>query len=428
MFEYHVKTPTDTYSGSAEVLEIGTNLITGERDFRKAFNDCTSLEMDLLRIAASAFAADRASARGTHENVCRNFILDLPVINLAKLLPVSRQIEAILRLLSQDGWDIRMRQEAGQPETSFSLPVHSGRTLLFSGGLDSLAAALEFGKGKQPLGLISHRTKNPVTDAAQKELAALLTTNKYNVVHQQYFVSSRNGGPTNLKHDQENSQRTRSFVFLMLGALTARRSGRYEMLFLAENGQMAMHLPLNHARVGAFSTHTAHPDVLVEMEKLLGQILGAPLKIRNPYVHKTKKEVVEIIVNDLPKAIPLATSCWRNARMTGGARHCGECVPCYIRSIAIESLTTDPTKYHRNPWNSYLKDLDDNDEGRRNMADLVEFVRRFESLSAADLMSEFPELYSQNVDEKAVISMYKRFAKEARGVLNKYKGTQPLLS
>ena len=55
----------------------------------------------------------------------------------------------------------------------------------------------------------------------------------------------------------ENSQRTRSFLFLVLGALAARRAGHIEIVYLAENGQMAIHLPLTQGRIGAFSTHTA---------------------------------------------------------------------------------------------------------------------------------------------------------------------------
>jgi len=428
MAEFHVRRRTDSYSGTGDVLQVSTNLITGEKDFNKAFGNCTSLEADLLLIVASVFAVDRALARGRNEDICRNFVLNIPVVNTAQLIPVARQIEAILRLLSQDGWEIKFRQEKGKPETQFPLPHKSGKTLLFSGGLDSLAAAVEFGKGSQPLGLVSHRTKNPVTDAAQQELAALLNSSGYNVAHQQYFVSSRDGGPTSLKHDRESSQRTRSFVFLVLGALTARRTGRYELLFLAENGQMAIHLPLSHGRVGAFSTHTAHPDVLVEMQGLLTTVLGAPISIQNPYVHKTKKEVIEIIAKQLPKAIAIATSCWRNSRLTGGARHCGECVPCYVRRIAIENLMSDPTKYARNPWKHSLRDLDEDDEGRRNTVDLVEFVKRFETLADADLMSEFPELYSANINAKAVLAMYKRFANEARTVLSRYDATLPLLS
>lgn len=88
----------------------------------------------------------------------------------------------------------------------------------------------------------------------------------------------------------------------------------------------------------------------------------------------------------------------------------------------------DPTKYGRNPWSERLAGLDDDDDGLRNLVDLVEFVKRFEVSPNADLMSEFPELYSPNINAAAVIQMYKRFAKEARSVLIKYPQVRPLLS
>lgn len=428
MSGYCVRGIGELVASAPNVLEIDANLISGTKDFEKTFGSITSLERDLLVLAASVFAADRATPRNSNEDFNRNLSVDVPVVNLSRFVPVIPQIESILRHLSQDGWEITLRHIPGTSESKFDLPTPVGKTLLFSGGLDSLAAALEFGSKKTPLGLVSHRTKNRATDAAQQSLAQLLKKKGFKIDHQQFFVSSKDGGPTNLKHDQENSQRTRSFVFLILGALAARRSGRFELLYLAENGQMAIHLPLSHGRIGAFSTHTAHPDVLVEMESLLAQVLGAPLRITNPYVHRTKKEVVDEVLRRLPSAVPVATSCWRNARMKKGVTHCGECVPCYVRRIAIECSIKDPTKYGRNTWAEQLSALDADDEGLRNLVDLMEFAKRFEVSADADLMSEFPELYSENIDARAVIGMYRRFAKEARKVLAKYPDVRPFLA
>jgi 7-cyano-7-deazaguanine synthase in queuosine biosynthesis len=402
------------------MLEADGNLITGERSFTKAFGKPTTLESDLLLLGSAIFAADRATQRGQNEDISRSFVLDIPVVNIARLLPLIPVIETVLRQLSQDGWEIKFRPIGGAPESDFKLPSAAGRTLLFSGGLDSLAAAIEFGRDAKRLGLVSHKTHNRVTDQAQQKLFEMLQADGFSVDHLRFFVSSRDGGPTNIQHDVENSQRTRSFVFLILGALAARRTGRYEIVYLAENGQLAIHLPLNHGRVGAFSTHTAHPDVLAGMSSFLSKALGTAFSITNPYVIKTKKEVVTPITKELPQGIPIATSCWRNARLPGSAKHCGECIPCYVRRIALEGHGTDPTKYARDPWTEVIADLDNNDDGRRNLIDLIEFVRRFRDFTDADLMSEFPELYSNNIDAPGVIAMYRRFAGEAWAVLSKY--------
>ncbi len=403
-----------------QILEAGGNLKTGEGDLASEFGPLTSLESDLLALAASIFAADRATARAEREDYCRNIELRVPIVNTARFLPLVPTVERVLRLLSNDGWTLVLRQLGGQPERSFQSHASSGKTLLFSGGLDSLAAAIELGREAATLELVSHRTRNSATDTAQRALAERLLRSGYNIRHRQFFVSSADGGPTNLQHAVENSQRTRSFVFLVLGALVARRTGNYELLYLAENGQMAIHLPLTSARIGAFSTHTAHPNVLAAMQEFLTRALDVPIRIENPYLYRTKREVTEIVSRNLLDAIPETTSCWRNARLPAGATHCGDCVPCQVRRLALEAIGSDPTRYARDLWSEPVAALPPGDDGRRNLADLAEFAVRFASGTREELMSEFPELYSRAFDGEAAIAMYKRFAGEAITVLRRY--------
>ncbi len=314
MISYFIRRGGNEDGNCNYILEAGNNLFTGEEYFKKVFGQLTSLETDLLLMGASIFAADRATARGECEDVTRQIELHIPVVNTVRLLPLTQQIEKILRFLSNDAWRITFRQEPGKPETKTGAIGADGRTLLFSGGLDSFAAAIEFGGKDNKLQLVSHITRNRNTAEAQEKLAAVLCNGGLNLPHYQFFVSSRDKGPTPLQHAQENTQRTRSFLFLILGALAARRARHSEIVYLAENGPMAIHLPLTQGRIGAFSTHTAHPDFLVDMENFLSKALNMPLKISNPYVHLTKAEVVKKIVNSFPDTIQVARSCWRDAR------------------------------------------------------------------------------------------------------------------
>jgi hypothetical protein len=41
--------------------------------------------------------------------------------------------------------------------------------------------------------------------------------------------------------ERESSQRTRSFLFLVIASIAARRSGFHDVILIAENGQMAIH-------------------------------------------------------------------------------------------------------------------------------------------------------------------------------------------
>jgi 7-cyano-7-deazaguanine synthase in queuosine biosynthesis len=408
------------------LLKLDGDVITGRKSAEQNFGDVSSLELDLLAIASSIFAADRGQERGEREKFARTFELHIPIINIGRLIGLVPVIEKTLRRLSNDTWKINLYQSTGTICDTKSTKQAAGKVLLFSGGLDSLAAAIEFSQGKESLALVSHHTMNRQTTTAQATLYQMLLSKGCKLTHHSYFVSARD---TNLfEHAVENSQRTRSFLFLTLAAITASRMGRREIVVIAENGQMAIHLPLNSARIAAFSTHTAHPDVLVQMQLFLRGAFGINFVIQNPYVLRTKKEVIEPIIKNAPETIPHSNSCWKNSRMTKGATHCGECIPCFIRRIAIESYQPDKTAYGRDVFKEKFGELKPTDEGRRNLADLAELTLKFEKMSDAELYDEWPELYSENIDAPATISMYRRAAAESRAILSKYPSSAQVLA
>jgi 7-cyano-7-deazaguanine synthase in queuosine biosynthesis len=411
-------------AGFDVTLNLGEHVYTGHNDFGKRFGSVTSLEDDLLNLGAGILAVDRGLRRGEREDFARRVEISLPIVNIARIQPLVPAIERVLRLLANDYWKLILRQHVGPLETASSFEPTDGQTLLFSGGLDSLAAAVEFGESGK-LHLVSHVTRNQQTRSTQQQLVSIMATAGLSLQHDQFFVSSRDA--LNFDHDVESTQRTRSFVFMFLGALVARRLGHSKVLMLAENGQLAIHLPLNHARVGAFSTHTAHPEVLADMEQILQASLSVGFKLLNPYVYRTKGEVVAGLWQNLPASIPVSSSCWKNTRLPANATHCGECIPCFIRRIAIEIHGVDATAYARNIFAEQIASLPPNDEGRRNLVDLCEFVARFRQQSELDLMSDWPELYSGKMDAKQAIQMYRRASDEAVTVLGRYGGVAQLL-
>jgi 7-cyano-7-deazaguanine synthase in queuosine biosynthesis len=424
MAEFFIYRSVDDPSQPGVHLEADRDIITGERQFRNYFDDPSTLERDLLLLAASVFCVDRGVQRGEREDFARRLEVSLPVTNIGLLQPLIPNVEQVLRLLSNDYWRIRLRQQPGEIEHPTSSVETDGQVLLFSGGLDSFAAALEFGS-PGPLTLVSHVTRAQQARNAQSQLVNILAQHGLEFPHLQFFVSSRDRA--GFDHDVESSQRTRSFMFLILAALVARRQGRRRLLMIAENGQMAIHLPLNPARIGAFSTHTAHPDVLAFMREILSAALSTPFLLTNPYVGRTKAEVIAPVWNNLHSAIPVSCSCWRTARLPQDITHCGECVPCLIRRIAIETHGTDPTAYGRDLFSENFPSMSTGDEARRNLSDLCEFTKRFETTTDAELLDEWPELYSSNVDASETIDMYRRAAAETRAVLARYTGLAPAL-
>ena len=111
---------------------------------------------------------------------------------------------------------------AAPEQTLRSAEPKDGETLLFSGGLDSLAAAVEFGK-KTQLHLVSHITRNQQTRSTQQELVSMLSQSGLTIPHDQFFVSSLDA--QNFDHDVESTQRTRSFLFYGIGSLGCQTVG-----------------------------------------------------------------------------------------------------------------------------------------------------------------------------------------------------------
>jgi 7-cyano-7-deazaguanine synthase in queuosine biosynthesis len=227
---------------------------------------------------------------------------------------------------------------------------------------------------------------------------------------------------------REPSQRTRSFLFLTLAVLSARRSGHHRILLVAENGQMAIHLPLTEARIGGFSTRTAHPGVLARVGELMSELMGVVFKIENPLLYKTKAQVVSKLCSDHPSLIASSLSCWMTSRLTGNFRHCGDCVPCIVRRIALEANGPTAREWARDIFREPLRKLGEDDTGKRNMIELLEFVVTLsDARSVTELTMSFPELRHPSFDTAKAAAMYQQFSKEALAVFENYPEVKCLI-
>jgi 7-cyano-7-deazaguanine synthase in queuosine biosynthesis len=411
------------------VLVPGKNLIIGEKEFCAFFGAPSSLENDLLTLSSAVMACDIALKRGERENISRTFELRIPIVNVHLFLPLQKELEDLLYLLSYDNWTIDFQRKAGKPEPSSRWKGNNGKTLLFSGGLDSLSCAVDELSSGSNLVLVSHFTHNRITKLSQETLWELVTKKVGKADRFAFMISGRKTADLDFPSDElrEESQRTRSFLFLSLSALVARRTGNHRVLYIAENGQMAIHLPLTTARLGAFSTHTAHPEVVAKTQNILGQLLEFPFVIENPYLYKTKGEVIANTVKKLGKRVSSSVSCWRGSRVQGGNNHCGVCVPCLIRRIALEVNSLPLKEYEDDLFRKNIAKLPEEDIGKRNLVELLEFIRYFDRCNDAELEMNFPDLLNPLVDRVQAIAMYRRFAKEANKVLSIYPSVKALL-
>lgn len=423
-FRILVDGPKPIPSGTL-LLVPGKNLRTGTNDFSETFPTITSLENDLLTVGSAIYASDLACKRGLREDVTRDINLTIPVINYSGFKAIKSDLEIALWTLSHDNWTITFTRAEGTPERAKKWLELKGQTILFSGGVDSFAGAIELieKNGLDAVQLASHLTANPVTRESQEQLSNYIEK----AFGKPLRIVVRTGGTKSgsfgfpSDSDREETQRTRSFMFLTIAALAARRSGHSKIVMIAENGQMAIHLPLSMARIGAFSTHTAHPDFVQQAAQLFSSILDVPLKIENPYLYCTKAEVVARIVSGHGKALKDSVSCWRGSRVTQ-FNHCGQCVPCLIRRVAFEQNGVVIPEYERDLLSEDIQTLPETDDGKRNVVEMIEFSEMFSRASDAALEEAFPDLISDQIDKENAIRMYRRFAGEATSVLKKYPG------
>jgi hypothetical protein len=150
----------------------------------------------------------------------------------------------------------------------------------------------------------------------------------------------------------EKTTRGRSFLFFAAGVFAGTGMPGHFALVVPENGLIALNVPLDPLRVGAFSTRTTHPFYIARWNDLL-DLLGISGRIENPYWDKTKGEMVAGCANPalLAALVPKSLSCASptKGRWLGrGTEHCGFCLPCLIRRAALRRglrRTADPTSY-----------------------------------------------------------------------------------
>lgn len=219
-------------------------------------------------------------------------------------------------------------EDGGYPDWPF---YDADRVIMFSGGLDSLSGAVRTASAGEKLILVSHR---PVTTQGSRQrqlfeqLKAAYPSTK--MIHVPVQINKNQ----NLKGD--NFQRTRSFLFSALGAIVA-ASVRAKGVRFFENGVVSLNLPVAGETVGARASRTTHPIALHNFSKLYEKVLGRSLIVDNPYLHLTKREVLDEITRCGRQAL-IGHTCSCAHQGYGQPRlspHCGTCSQCIDRRFAI---------------------------------------------------------------------------------------------
>ncbi len=352
---------------------------------------------DLIEVATYIYCADQAITRGGDgvdnfgENWRRRLFFRVAVRNpdLWNSSPLKDQLIETLSFLSEDEYYFDFVKLKGQPLTQTHLKLDVDlpeEVMLFSGGLDSLGGAIEEAvTNSRKIVMVTHKPTHKMNRRHRKLLELLSSV----AAHPLQYI------PVSINKDKslgrEYTQRSRSFLYAALGATVAQMFNLRRIRFY-ENGIISFNLPISAQVVGARATRTTHPQVINGFAKIFSTLSGKPFTVENPFLWKTKTEVI----SDIAKAgcadtIKFATSCTHTWEMTKLYTHCGKCSQCIDRRFAI--LAADAAKH--DPEEAYGVDLliGEREEGepKSMMAAYVETANELADMTAMDFFGRYGE-------------------------------------
>jgi len=335
---------------------------------RVLVGDLSDRLVDLLELAACVYAADGSIPRGlwapdgASERWIRHLRLEVGVRDLGfwGQADVNQLLTTALTRLSGDRWEVSFERTVAPlqgttylefgSEAAVDWPFRNpDRVLMFSGGLDSLAGAVEQAARGKPLLLISHHAA-PQIQGRQKDLLAALRNAFPDLPIKRIgvWVNRAQGARTG-----EFTQRTRSFLFWALGLVVGASVGAGGVRFF-ENGVVSLNLPIDDQVVGSRASRTTNPLALAALERLGTSVADSPFAVDNPFILKTKSEVVEVLLrHGMGDLIVHSCSCTRTMMQRKQGWHCGVCSQCIDRRfgiIASGAADFDPlSDYHVDP-------------------------------------------------------------------------------
>lgn len=376
-----------------------------ERLQRAVWREIPAVLLDLIEIAGYVYAADQAVQRGglglpstgaIGQGWRRSFRFQIPVRQLAvwKRRDVRDTLTATLGFLSEDDYEFEFRrmnvQTPLQAGLRFEATPYDGlvdEVMLFSGGLDSLAGAVqEVLVERRKVLLVHHRSTEKLTARHESLLRELEhQAGPCRPIHIPVWLNK------DKELGREFTQRSRSFVYVSLAATLASMVGRNRVRFY-ENGVVSLNLPISAQVVGARATRTTHPAVLNGYAKLLGLILDRPFAVENPFLWETKRQIVQRIADaGCAPWIGLSTSCAHTWTRTLEHPHCGVCSQCIDRRFAV--LAAGLAEH--DPGDRYAVDLmtgaREDGEQRLMLAGFLERASRVEGMDPARFFATFGE-------------------------------------
>jgi len=241
-------------------------------------------------------------------------------------------------------------------------------------------------RNERPL-LVSHRSV-PVMDARQKSLVKLVQdrNQEWQFPHLSVWINRMGNRAV------ENTQRSRSFLYLSIASAVAFQLGM-EKIYACENGVVSLNIPISGQTVGTMLTRTTHPKFLALYNEFIGKLFEKDFSVENPFIFCTKTEMLDMLMRwDQCELLQATVSCSYTQGKTKLQPQCGTCPQCVGRRFSVVAVgleEDDKSEY-------YEKDvfLDSLEEGRET-AFAEGYVRTAFEINEMDdvqFFSKYPEL------------------------------------
>lgn len=325
---------------------------------KQARRPLSGLEADFLWLSVAVYLADRCAPRYPYgmsgpAHWRRRIRVVLPVCDAARWKAMVEQFTQALEFVTEDDWTFEFLPGRAEfdAEQQRHFPQMRAPELawvsLFSGGLDSLAGALQWLSGTGGTGLlVSGQTHNRIAVEQESQVVGLRERFPGKVEH----VGFSYGFPDKHRFEMgglESSQRTRAFIHTALGSITALMAGNSQ-LFLFENGFGALNLPCDSAQFDSMNSRGTHPLFLRRMAALVSAVFSQPFVIANPFTFSTKGQTLSALsVRRHSSLLTKSFSCDRFPNYPRKQAQCGCCPSCLVRRLAFHSagLPDDPQSY-----------------------------------------------------------------------------------
>ena len=368
--------------------------------------------LDLLQLAAHIFCADRLINRGERKSVnneswARTIEFHMPVIDIEfwsdaalqtalseclQFMTGDRKYSFVFTKANLSPLEPQARQlSLFTDEISFVDGADTANVMLLSGGLDSLAGAIEHLNiyGNQNLITVTHKGNNSVKKT-QKAVVDHLQSRYKNRLHSYGFECHIK----KIIGSVEETQRTRMFLFSSIAYAICECFNKHQF-YVHENGITSINLPAQNDLINARASRTTHPKTLGLVKNFL-RFFDRDFEILTPYCSKTKEDILAIFNQyDEKEIIASSVSCSSTRNKPGMTNHCGCCSQCIDRRFAAYAAGLD--EYDALYANDFIFNIPNN-ETKQRLFGTLRLASAEKAKSSVDLYTNYPDEISNVIE------------------------------